>query len=161
MAVKRLARQFGKYGGVAAGSALIDWLIFLVVNALSGNPIAAQMVSRIAGGLFSFAVNRSWTFDNVGGRGLTVEGRRFLLLYFVSYWLSISILYAGVYLLGLSEYPTKLVADSTCFVLNFLVMRSYVFHGRPGVTERLSKRLTRPHKSSQPDSGRLEIGKKL
>lgn len=128
-----LLTRFLKYGGVAAGSALSDWLIFLSLTCFGLSPVMAQVFSRVAGGLFSFICNRYWSFDAGKVAGVTLQGRRFLLLYGFSYCLSIALL-STFLALGLPTYISKLLGDTTCLVINFSVMQLYVFNARPGIS---------------------------
>lgn len=125
-------RRFAQYGLVAAGSAVTDWIAFIALTSSGMNHLSAQMASRIAGGVFSFVTNKTWSFDRDISRRFWIEGRRFILLYVFSYVLSLSFLYLAVDILHTPLYAAKLLADSTCFVVNFLVMQAYVFHDRRG-----------------------------
>jgi putative flippase GtrA len=127
-------RKFIKYGTVAFGSALADWGVFstLVLFNLI-DPLFGQMISRIVGGIFSFATNKYWSFKSREGRHLLKEGRRFLLLYSFSYFLSISLFYALTTMTLISVFATKLVTDSAILVINFIVMNHYVFNRAPEV----------------------------
>gem|GEM_PF-4594223 len=64
-----------------------------------------------------------------------MHGRRFIVIYCMSYGISVSIMALGVELLQYSPYWTKLCADSTCLLFNFLLMRTYVFVSRAGVSD--------------------------
>lgn len=119
--------RFGQYSSVAALSALSDWAVFsLLVSGCGADHLASLMAARLVGGLVSFAVNRNWTFAGKKHRSLSQSGRRFLLLYGFSYLLS-----AGLFSLaswaGLPPYPAKLLTDLSCFLVNFAVMKTYVF----------------------------------
>jgi putative flippase GtrA len=126
-----------KYGGVAAGSTATDWALFSLVYLLAGNPLAAQVFSRIGGGLFSFSLNKFWSFDAGRTGHVTIQGRRFLLLYALSYMLSLGLLYLQINLLAQRPYISKLVADGACLVVNFTAMNLYVYRDRPGITTAL------------------------
>lgn len=128
-----LFRRFVKYGGVAAGSAAADWIVFVALHALGLNYLVGQVISRIAGGVFSFLMNRYWSF-RAGARGVTVQGRRFLILYGFSYVLSLTLLYVQVDLFGLGAYLAKLVSDGLVFVVNFVVMNNYVYKDVVGLS---------------------------
>ena len=145
--------QFGKYIAIAGGSAAVDWAIFLSLNFLFPGPVRAQMVARIGGGLFSFGMNKYFSFQQGNSQALLKETRRFLLLYAFSYVLSVSLMYLGVRILDLPPYWTKLGADSTCLVVNFLVMRGYVFSLRMGITRTVKGwlGLNKPAPESSPD----------
>ena len=149
--MKRTLFAFTKYCSVATGAMLTDWVVFLILNVLGVKYIYAQMVARIAGGLFSFAVNRGWSFEAWQDGHLTRHGRRFLLLYAFSYVLSISLLYLLVEQVGMVKYVAKLVADGTCFLLNFVVMRTYVFKDRAGFTAAFGRILTWLDKRLRPE----------
>lgn len=119
--------RFGQYSGVAALSAASDWLTFTVlVSALGVDHLASLMAARLVGGLVSFAVNRQWTFSGGARHSLSRSGRRFLLLYAASYGLSAG-LFSLLSAVRLPPYPAKLITDLTCFLVNFAVMKTYVF----------------------------------
>jgi putative flippase GtrA len=132
-----------QYGGVALGSAAVDWIIFIGLSFLGIYHVVAIGFSRTLGGLFSFLMNRNWTFSARGGRHVTVQGRRFLLLYGVSYLLAIGTVYVLADIVGISVYLSKLGADGLCFVFNFVIMKIYVFHIRAGMSDQLKSALRR------------------
>lgn len=133
------AKQFSKYGGVAAGSAVSDYMVFSALLFLGAGALPAQMVARIAGGVFSFFVNKYWSFGVKGAGCLKTEGRRYLALYAFSYVLALTILYLLTEHAGIGPYIAKITADITCFAVNFLVMRNYVFSGSRGLRHRLRR----------------------
>lgn len=135
--MKKVAEQAAKYGCVAGVSALSDWLVFVSLTLLGVNYLVAQGSARLVGGLVSFSANKYWSFE-AGKVHLTSAARRFLLLYCFSYALSLSLLYWWVDLIGLSPFTGKLLADTSCLFVNFVVMRSYVFTSRAGITKKLS-----------------------
>jgi putative flippase GtrA len=129
--------SFIKFTSVAVGSAGVDWIVFALLNLGGVSPLHSQMIARISGGVFSFLINKTWSFNNREKRGLVIEGRRFIILYAVSYVLSISMFYSMTEYLGWSEYVAKLVSDTLIYFFNFTVMNVYVFHMREGATERM------------------------
>ena len=139
MQAKRHIQQFTKYGSAALGSAATDWLLFttLIFNGVT-SPLAAQILSRIGGGIFSFAVNGYWCFNSEGKLRLLKAGRRFLLLYGFSYCLSISLFLIFLELLGVPAFLAKLSSDMMILIINYIVMHNYVFHGRDGLTRKSS-----------------------
>ncbi len=121
--------QFGRYGSVAIGSAVTDYAVFSIGFFLGAGIIPSQMVARISGGLFSFFANRFWSFKAHNHRHIAVAGYRFLLLYAISFTINLAIVYVLALRLGISAFPAKITADVSCFVLNFFVMKYYVFAG--------------------------------
>jgi putative flippase GtrA len=130
------AKQFSKYGGVAAGSAITDYAVFSAFLFLGAGILPAQMIARIAGGIFSFVLNKYWSFDTRSRKTLVIEGRRFLVLYAFSYVLALGILYTLTEHMDLGAYPAKIIADTSCFMVNFVFMRRYVFGGGRGLRGR-------------------------
>ena len=128
-----VARELSKYGGVAGGSAVTDYAVFSVLLFFGAGVLPAQMVARILGGVVSFFVNKYWSFKAKEAGTIKTEGRRFLVLYAFSYVLALVILYLLTEHAGVGPYPAKITADIICFMLNFLVMRSYVFGGGLGL----------------------------
>ena len=138
-----MAISFSRYIGVALGSTIVDWIVFVILTTLGIYNVTAVVLSRSAGGLFSFITNREWTFSAKQNRHVTVQGRRFLLLYGMSYGLAICLVYLFADIFNIPVYVSKLGADTGCFIFNFLVMKIYVFHERVGVSERLWAKLRR------------------
>jgi putative flippase GtrA len=132
--------QFSRYSVVATGSTCSDWLIFILIGWLGGPPIVAHMIGRIGGGLFSFSLNKAWSFGENPNTTLVVSGRRFLLLYVFSYVVSISLFALFATGLEMSKYISKVLADGTCFCINFVVMKHYTFHDRTGPVGALIRR---------------------
>jgi putative flippase GtrA len=126
--------RFLRYSWVALLSAGADWLaFFFLVSICEAAHLPSLMIARLIGGLVSFFANRHWTWGDHRGPSLTQQGRRFLLLYGFSYGLALALFSLFVDGFGLTPYLGKLVTDSVCFVVNFLVMNGYVFHRRDGL----------------------------
>ena len=132
-----IAPQFAKYSGVAATSALVDWLCYSVFIFFGTYYLTAQIFARLAGGLYAFFANKYWSFSRNDLPGIGVEARRFLLLYVFSYFLSITLLWVAVERIGLTVFIAKILADGTCCLVNFAVMRGYVFNPRIGILTRI------------------------
>ena len=118
--------QFLKYVTVAALAATSDWVVFTILLSTLGVPIAAQASSRIVGGCVSFTINKYWSFQSHQSERTLIEARRFIVLFIMSYILSLS-LFSSLSLSGLGPYWVNLITDSSCFVFNFLVMRLWVY----------------------------------
>mgnify|MGYP002815730190 CR=1 FL=1 len=114
-----IIKQFVKYSGVAATSAILDWIFYSTLVFLGGHYVVAQVVSRLAGGAYAFFTNKYWSFD-VRSRGrISVEGRRFLVLYLVSYCLSLSLLWFLGDIAGVNIFLAKLLAHKTTEHIGF------------------------------------------
>ena len=118
--------QFLKYVTVAALSAASDWLVFIVIMATVGRPLPAYGSARIVGAIVSFFVNKHWSFQSPDHRRTVVEGSRFILLFAASYSLALTMFFVFTRG-GFNPYWSKLVADTICFFVNFLMMRHWVY----------------------------------
>jgi putative flippase GtrA len=125
----KLAIQFVKYASVALLSAASDWGVFTTLFLAFGTPITAQATSRIAGAIVSFTINKYWSFQSIEHRQAVAEAWRFLLLFAVSYALSLT-LFSALTFSGTSPYFSKLATDLICFLFNFMVMRMWVYRPR-------------------------------
>ena len=135
-------QKFSKYGTVALGATITDWIVFVsLVTPGLVNPLYGQMISRIAGGVFSFSTNKYWSFKAQDGKHLVRQGRRFLLLYGFSYCLSLTSFYVLFEVVGISAFLAKLGTDTSILVINFIVMNNYVFNVRTGISHYIMRRL--------------------
>jgi putative flippase GtrA len=123
----RMTTQGPRYALVSGASVVADWAVWLTLVQLGTDAVAAQAVSRVAGGATAFALHKTWTFERGERRGTTTQVGRFLVLYVASYVLSLATLALWVDVLGIPEWVGKLLADGTCFVFNFVSMRTWVF----------------------------------
>lgn len=130
MSVRTVKEGFA-YVSVAGMSAASDWLMFTALSWLfpGQGVVFAQAPARLLGGLVAFVLHRYWSFGHQKGRGMEVEARRFLALYVFSFCLSLATVHLLADVAGLNRYWSKATADILCFVVNFLVMKFYVFAG--------------------------------
>jgi putative flippase GtrA len=128
MASKNL-REGMAYVAVAGLSAVSDWLLFTAISWFfpQVDVVFAQAPARLMGGLVAFTLHRLWSFKDQEGQGLGTEAGRFFALYVFSFCVSIGTVFVLVDLFGFNRYASKAVADVLCFIVNFVVMKFYVF----------------------------------
>ena len=136
-----MLKKLSKYGSVAAGAALSDWVTFTLMIFIGVVPVIALGLARVVGGLFSFFINKYWSFS-AGEGSITVQGRRFLLLYCVTYSLAIVLFVLFTKNLEVQVFIAKLIIDVICFLFNYIIMHTYVFHDRKGLSHVLRKLFT-------------------
>jgi putative flippase GtrA len=134
-------REGAAYISVAGLSAVSDWLVFTAISMMfpAVDVVFAQAPARLTGGLVAFMMHRSWSFRNQQGQGLGTEAGRFLALYVFSFVVSLGTVFVLVDLLGANRYGSKAVADILCFVVNFFVMKFYVFGDAKSLNDAASK----------------------
>lgn len=121
-----IQRSGPRFVGVAVQSAAADWATYGLLVASGVPPALAQAVARGVGGVVSFALNRVWSFEQRSLSGVPTQAVRFGVLYVGSYALALGGV-AGLVAVGVAPGWAKLAADSACFVLNYVVMRVWVF----------------------------------
>lgn len=125
----RVVREAFAYVSVAVIAALSDWVVFSLISWFfpERDVVFAQINARLTGGLVAFLMHRAWSFRDQQGLGLTTEAGRFLALYVFSFCLSVGTVWLLVDHLELNRFGSKAFADTLCFVVNFVVMKLYVF----------------------------------
>ena len=120
--------KFSRFTRTAVMSMGLDYLVFTVFMFAGLHVMAAQTLARLSGGVFSFLMNRNWTFaEHKKHLSVTDQGLRFLALYVVSFSLSLFLLKSFLSLNLANEYVCKIAADFLCFVFNYAIMHSVVF----------------------------------
>ena len=120
-------KSFIRYNCTAILSFSSDWLVFLILNQFEVFFIYSQMTARLVGGLSSFLINKCWSFKSSLKLQIFLQGRRFIMLFIFSYLLSNYLLFLFVEWLKISLLWSKLMADGTCYIINFFVMKNYVY----------------------------------
>ena len=130
---RRTLQEFFLFIPTAVASAAIDLAIFsTLILFVEIEPIFSQGISRIMGGLTSFGLNKFVTFKNKESK-TRVEVRRFLILYGVSYVLSLTLFSILDRVLLIGVFIAKILSDGICFLFNFVVMKFYVYRNNKGL----------------------------
>lgn len=131
MRQKVLSWRFSRFvlsGGCAAA---VDLLLFWLLNGQAGwHRLAAQAVSRPAGGVTSFCLNKFWTFGNRDLRATGGQAARYALLWGGGLLGSTLLLELYRTLLPehrVADFLAKLLAEGTLGLVSFLVQRFWVF----------------------------------
>jgi putative flippase GtrA len=78
-------RQVGRFGIVGLANTLLDFVLFQALTRIFGLPLSQVWIAKAISGsvalAFSFALNRSWVFRAVGGRGrMAGQAARFVVV---------------------------------------------------------------------------------
>ena len=120
-------KGFTRYNCTAILSAFSDWATFLILNQFGVFFVYNQMTARLVGGFTSFSINKYWSFQHPGKSNILLEGRRFIMLFIFSYFLSNCLLYLFAQWLKFPLLWAKLMADGICYITNFIIMKNYVY----------------------------------
>lgn len=106
---------------------MIDMGSFLLMlGFLVFNPIAANIIGKLAGGVFAFIAHRNITFKSNHKKDQAAQARRFFMLSLLNIPLSSLALIA---LLSCVPYTVlaKFMADVSCVFFNYWVNKTFVF----------------------------------
>ena len=115
---------------VAGSSAvlLLDMVIYRLLIWLTGSTAFAKAVGYVAGTLYSFFINRSFTFKH--GSSSKQQVLVYVVIYILSGFLNTGINQSGLALLGTGEIGINLsftVAAVASAAFNFVCMKRFVF----------------------------------
>jgi putative flippase GtrA len=119
--------SFSRYLLVQICAYGIDLGVFVLLIMLPGvGPIVANIISKIATGIFSFVAHRRFTFELPSERDNSYEAARYFLLLGIN--VPVSSLALSIMLrIFPSEVVAKIVSDGICFLANYWISKKYVF----------------------------------
>lgn len=122
----RVLGSFAKYSGVGFVSFLLDYSIFLFLSSFLGVYfLTAHFCSRIISGTFNFTANRHFVFNNKQPLASAIS--KYLIAVVISLGASSIILYCFVDVFALKASLAKLLAEASTFLLNYFVLKHFVF----------------------------------
>ena len=132
----KIYKVFFKFCISSFGSAILDYLIFMLMVALLGRFATegsfaltyyieiSTVVARICSGLFNYNFNRKIFRSR---EGVASSGSRYLLLWLVQMCISAMAVKGFVMLAGGLEWLIKPLVDSTLFFLSYKIQQKWVF----------------------------------
>ena len=128
--VSALPRQLLLFLIAGLAQLLLDWAVFVLVTALGGPVIAANLAGRVSGACLGFWLNGRYTFADAEGRARL---RREHLARFVPAWIALTAL-STLLLALLAElmhlhalWLAKPVVEAFVAAISFIVWRQWVF----------------------------------
>jgi putative flippase GtrA len=124
----RLRGELWRYAVCGAGATVVDYGVWWLLTSEAGWwTVAAQLVSRPAGGLVGFTGNRWWTWRHRREFSAGRQFTRFWIVWGVGYLLSAVALY--LYSRGLpnDRLLSKVLADLSAGLIGFLLQRAFTF----------------------------------
>lgn len=122
----RVLMPLSKYTGVAFASFLVDYTVFLLLSYVFGiYYLISHVIARICSGTFNFFSNKHLVFKSRGKK--LGEGLRYIGAALFSLSTTAVLLYCCVDLLHIPRALAKPVAEFTMFLINFVVLNTFVF----------------------------------
>ena len=135
---KSSIKEFPLYIIAAICSAMSDLFVFFALVYLDVSILYSQVAARLVGGGVSFCINRNYSFSTPDSNGsVTIQLRRFVLLYVVSLSLPVFLLDVLHTHIGIVLLVAKPLTDFTCMIFNFFVMKYYIYRSVIGFTGKL------------------------
>lgn len=136
--IKHKLVRFAVAGAFNTG---IDWLVyFLATRLFSMDDIPAKITGTVAGISSAYILNYLWVFQEYRIRNLEVsrtlkQKMRFLISSYVKMFLSYSfgmfwnvVIFSMLLSGGFPEFGSLVIATLTSFLLNFLLVNTYIFN---------------------------------
>lgn len=134
--------QFSFFSIASIASFLSDIFCFFILTNLGINFISSQCIARLIGGCVSFYINRNFSFRYQTNK-LTSQLQRFILLFILSYCLSLLAINYFHKIINIELFYAKIISDFICFLFNFLMMRIYVYPPVQGIFTKLFNLMSR------------------
>lgn len=120
--------QLRRFLTTGLGAAATDLGLYTLLSSGFGiHPLAANLVSRPAGGLVSFLGNKYYTFRGKQRRRARTQILKFVAVWFLSFALSetlVGLLHGSA---GLSPVPSKVLAEIAAGGVTFLCHKYWTF----------------------------------
>lgn len=117
-------RKFIKFSGVSILSALIDYGVFALIYAFTGEILAAIAGARVLSGVFNFTANRQWVFQR-GGK-LRWDAAKYttlaVALVLLNYAFTKSLLWVGV-----TPFIGKPLSEFLVFLFSYKLQKKLIF----------------------------------
>lgn len=123
-----LSRQFLRYLVVGATAWVIDFAVFIGFYPVIGI-VAAQTAARVTGALVAFAGHKVFVFNDMKSSQGMIRRQAFqyLLLWLLSYAISVACILLLVDILALHPVASKLITEAIVICINFVTMRRFIF----------------------------------
>ena len=122
-------RDLGRYVIAGMAATVADFLLFIILTRSGAlHPLTANLISRPAGGLASFVVNKLWTFIRRPQRArLPVQFVRFWVVWLTCYAISEAGLWVWLQVLPGERAACKVLAEIGAGIVSFLLLRHWTF----------------------------------
>ena len=119
------SRQLLKYLSVGGISNGLAYGFYVIIAMLGVRPVVAMTMVYIVASGFSFAVNKSWTFESDSSLWSALV--KYVAIQFLGFVTNLALLTGLHYGLGLPHYLAQLVGMGFVAIELFLLNRYYVF----------------------------------
>jgi putative flippase GtrA len=125
---KAASLQFSRYLLVGGGAWVLDFAVFASCHTLVG-VVWAQTLARVTGAVAAFTGHKLFVYKNKANtpRALGRQAAGYLLLWLLSYLLSIGLVVLFIEVMGLHPIAAKLAMEIILVGINYLTMKQLIF----------------------------------
>lgn len=109
-------------------TAIIDLIVFAIAQVIYNNILISAISSRIIAGGFNFTFGKYYVFKS--SNQLALEFAKYSITVLLLALLSFELIYFLINNFGLNVYISKILAETTLFILSFAIQRTFVFGGK-------------------------------
>ncbi len=120
----RIYGEILKFSASSILSFLVDFILFTLLSAVTGNVLFSNISARIVSGTVNYSLNRKAVFGGGEEKGSLL---RYIVLAFVILGLNSVLLVMLTGLLGWDRYISKLLTEGIMFLFSYAVQRRFVF----------------------------------
>ena len=115
-----------RFSIVGVGNTLINWSIFLILNAFGVYYILSNIIAYIIATINSYIWNSLWVFKY--GQGLDINTSvKFFILNLVGLTANTTIMYILVDILNLNKFMALVLASVVVVIMNYTINKLWVF----------------------------------
>ena len=115
-----------RFSIVGVGNTLINWSIFLILNAFGVYYIISNIIAYIIATINSYIWNSLWVFKY--GQGLNINTSvRFFILNLVGLTVNTTIMYILVDILNFNKFIALVIASVLVVMMNYTINKLWVF----------------------------------
>ena len=121
-------KRFARFGTVGIGNTIIDYgLYILLTRVFDVYYLIATVLSWLVAVMFSFIMNKYWTFRANNHRDATKQSARFLAVNIVGLLFSTALLFIFVSRLGIPDLIGKVMIIGILMFWNFFLNKFWTF----------------------------------
>jgi len=120
----RIYREILKFSMASFASFLIDYALFCALLALTGAPVASNIVARLASATVNYTINRKAVFTSSAPLSKSLAQYAALAVFVLACnTLALNALVA----LGANAYIAKIAVEATLFIVSYTVQHTFIF----------------------------------
>ena len=119
----RIYKQIFKFMFASVSSFFIDYILYTILNLLTGNLILSNVVARIFSSAFNYTVNRNMVFNDKNSIAKSVI-KYYVLAAFI---LLVNTVALTLLSTVISKYVAKIIIEVILFIVSYFVQKRFIF----------------------------------